>query len=43
MKQFLLYTLLAVSFVYGVTSIAVTVLRSSTPAIQTATLIKEVP
>lgn len=44
MKQFLLFTLLALSFVYGVTSIAVTVRRHvSAATVQTAALIKEVP
>ena len=44
MKQFLLLTLLGLSFVYGVTSITVTV-RRHVPAstIQTAPLLKEVP
>ncbi len=44
MKQFLLFTLLGLSFLYGVASIAVTV-RRHVPAstVQTATLIKEVP
>ena len=44
MKQFLLFTLLGLSFVYGVTSIAVTVRRHvSASTVQTAALIKEVP
>jgi len=43
MKQFLLYALLGLSFLYGVASIVVTVRRVSAPTVQTATLIKEVP
>jgi hypothetical protein len=43
MKQFLLFALLALSFAYGITSIAVTVLRVSAPPVQTTTLIREVP
>ena len=44
MKQFLLFTLLGLSFAYGITSIAVTV-RRHVPAstVQTAPPIKEVP
>ncbi|WP_298106092.1 hypothetical protein [Bradyrhizobium sp.] len=44
MKQFLLFTLLGLSFVYGVASITVTVRRHfGVPSIHTAALIKEVP
>ena len=44
MKQFLLFTLLGLSFAYGGTSIAVTVRRHvSASTVQTASLIKEVP
>ncbi len=44
MKQFLLFTLLGLSFVYGVMSITVTVRRHvGAPTVQTAALIKEVP
>ena len=44
MKQFFLFTVLGLSFAYGVTSIAVTV-RRHVPAqtVQTAALMKEVP
>jgi hypothetical protein len=44
MKKFLLYTLLGLSFVYGIASIVVTVWpKDSAPTVETATLIKEVP
>lgn len=44
MKQFLLFTLLGLSLIYGITSLVITVWpKSSALPVETARLIKEVP